>query len=310
MRPLRTLAGISPIPWVTLGGGGLRTAGLDWPRADRSATDPNLDFECESRPWARDRWLVDALIHLLDRPVDLRPDLALLYMGAVDAAGHDEGVEGPAIRRTIHRADRVAEALHEELVGLEGDFHLIVTSDHGLVPRGPEPPVLLDEYLDLSSFRLVTSGAYSALWLRRDEAGNEAGFRRLKNADRPVRVFEEHEIPVEWRYRGGPRTPNYLVVAEPGAVVGTRAGLADHRAIHGYPPSVPDMSGVLLAAGPRIRQGSRIPAASVVDVHALALELLDLPEREGSDGSLVPFASALCRSPCDDEPDRPHPDGE
>lgn len=289
--------------WKTLHRAGLRTASLDWPRADRTPDETQPAVDCTSWPWARERWMVDALARFLDEPADRRPELALLYLPDVDAAAHSHGVEGPALRRAVRSVDGVVQALLDEIDTSNGRAHLVVVSDHGFVARTDTPPVFLDEFLDLSSYRLVTSGAYSALWLRGDapaDAGSD--LERLREADLPVRVIERDSIPTELHYGSSPRAPDFLVLAAEGEIVGTRAGLQDdHRALHGYAPSVADMSGVLLAAGPRIRRGSRIPSASVVDVHALVLELLGVGIDRPSDGTLAPFAPVLCRKACGGE---------
>lgn len=289
--------------WETLRGAGLRTASFDWPASGGWPGEDGPTIDCRSLLGGRNGWIADHLARVLDRRGEERPHLALLYLGAVDAAAHRYGTDEPALalRLGVQRADRLVRALLEQVSNSEGEVHLLVVSDHGLVSGTGTTRVVLDSLLDLTQFRLVTSGAYSALWLRADAPADIADrVIALRDADLPLRVLQRGRIPTAFSYRSSPRAPDFLLLAEVGTVVGTRSGLAqtNHPGVHGYTPSVPSMWGLLFAAGPRIRPGSNIPSASMVDVHVLVLELLGVAAGDGVDGSAAAFTPVLCRRAC------------
>ncbi len=56
------------------------------------------------------------------------------------------------------------------------------------------------------------------------------------------------------------------------------------------------MHGIFVAAGPRIRPGTRIPAFENVHIYPFVAHLLGLEPAEGIDGSLVVLGETLVQS--------------
>lgn len=292
--------------WETVRARGLTSASLGWSHVDANSGVRGPDIQCSGRPWSGERWKIEKALRLFDSSGDSRPNLVLLHLPMVDAAGHQYGPFGPEVRAAIGQADSLLGRLLQGLraSSMISRTHVVVVSDHGIARRDDRSPIELNEYLDFSKWRLITSGAYSALW--RKEAGLQGlppGLKRLRDEALPVRVYDGDQIPRHLRYRGSSRSPDVLIVAEEGAVVGLREDVGHSgRGLHGYEPSVPSMWATLLATGPRIREGSHVPKASVVDVHALVGRLLGLELSHSLDGSVEPFEQALCPVRCSQSP--------
>ena len=82
-----------------------------------------------------------------DDIVQSRPDLAFLYLGCLDEAGHAHGFESPQYTATLERADAALGHLLKELedAGLLEKYTLLVQSDHGGIHRDhatPAPEVM------------------------------------------------------------------------------------------------------------------------------------------------------------------------
>ena len=63
--------------------------------------------------------------------------------------------------------------------------------------------------------------------------------------------------------------------------------------MHGWDPRLPEMHGILLAAGPGIAAGVGLPAIRAVDVYPLIAHLLELKPHPDVAGDLTTLAPAL-----------------
>ena len=67
--------------------------------------------------------------------------------------------------------------------------------------------------------------------------------------------------------------------------------------MHGWDPTLPEMHGILLAAGPGIAAGVALPAVDAVDVYPLVAHLLGLTPNPEIAGSLAAFGAAIELAP-------------
>ena len=73
----------------------------------------------------RTRWIVDVYLHYV--VTELRPDVAILWLGDLDGASHASGVGSPAARSALAAVDA-------EIARIDGaldDVNILVASDHG-----------------------------------------------------------------------------------------------------------------------------------------------------------------------------------
>lgn len=239
---------------------------------------------------------IDQVLEWLSLPARLRPHVVAMYLSNPDDVGHRQGPDSPEAEEMIRTVDALIGRLMDGLDALPtaDRTYLIVVSDHGMAPVDHGRTRWLDEVIDLTGIRVRFGGPYAVLDFDGDEARLDATYRALRDGLPGVRVYRRHEIPERFRYRSHPRSSDLLVLAEPPEVIGSRArGPGWTRGEHGFDPQDPTMRGVFMAAGPRLRPGSRIPAFDNVHVYALVMELLGLPPNPEADARLDPFAEVL-----------------
>ena len=88
--------------------------------------------------------------------------------------------------------------------------------------------------------------------------------------------------------------PAIVGLADEGWTVTTRERLASRYpqrlwgGAHGFDPAVQSMQGLFVAAGPRLRNGVRVPSFENIHVYALMCEILGLtPAPNEGDANLV-----------------------
>jgi predicted AlkP superfamily pyrophosphatase or phosphodiesterase len=220
---------------------------------------------------------VDTVLSWLDLPQ--RPNLVTLYFSDVDGAGHDYGPFTPELAAAVWRVDsslvRLLAGL--EVRGLLDSVHLIVTSDHGLIPTRSDRVIWLDDYLDVEAVDVVDWTPVLGIWPRQLTEGQILS--RLQNAHPHLRVWRRADVPAHFHYSGHPRIPPIVGLTDPGWSVSTRADFQRNPArfnggAHGWDHQLPDMGALFVARGPRVRRGAVIPPFQSLHVYALLAELL------------------------------------
>ena len=242
---------------------------------------------------------VDQVLDWLALPQDARPHLVTLYFSLVDSAGHDLGPGAAEMRSSVETADRMLGRL---LDGIDALPHaarvaLVVVSDHGMAAPDPERLTILPELADLDGVRLAPIGP--AMSLHVGDAARSRALRDELNANLThARAYLREETPPHLHARGNPRFGDVLVLPEGLGFVGfrrmvDRVRLLLVRGMHGWDPHLPEMHGILLAAGPGIAAGATLPAVRAVDVYPLIARLLDLTPHPDVAGDLTALAPAL-----------------
>ena len=285
--------------WVTAETQGLVAAAFFFPgtEADIGGVRPSHWRPYDGRVPNAAR--VEQVLDWLALPEDARPHLVTLYFSLVDSAGHDVGPDGPGMRPSVETADRLLGRLMD---GLETLPHadrigLVVVSDHGMAAPDPERLTVLPDVADLAGVRLMAAGP--ALSLHVGDAARSRGLRAALNAELThARAYLREEIPARLHVRGTSRIGDILVIPEGLGYVAFRRVTDRSRPLlspgmHGWDPSLPEMHGILLAAGPGIAAGVALPAVRAIDVYPLIARLLDLTPHPDVAGDLTALAPAL-----------------
>jgi predicted AlkP superfamily pyrophosphatase or phosphodiesterase len=141
--------------------------------------------------------------------------------------------------------------------------------------RGPDHPAA------------VHNSTQSLLYLDGDPARIDQAYGSLAGRLDRATVYRKGETPDRWHYDEGRRIPDLIVAADPGWMIRLRDWNPwSGGGMHGWDPQQPAMRGIFLAAGPRIRPGTRIPAFENVHIYPFVAHLLGLEPAEGIDGSL------------------------
>ncbi len=232
-------------------------------------------------------------------PAAARPHLITLYFSLVDSAGHNLGPDAAGMRSSIEAADRLLGRLihgvdalpHADRIGL------VVVSDHGMAAPDPERLTVLPDVADLGGVRLMAAGPAMSVHVG-DPARSRALRDKLNAGLMHARAYVREEIPAHLHARGNDRIGDILVMPDGLGLVGfpravERVRLLRRPGMHGWDPLLPEMHGILLAAGPSIAAGAALPAVEAVDVYPLIAHLLGLTPHPDIAGDLTALAPAL-----------------
>ncbi len=291
--------------WVTAEKQGLVAAAFFFPGTEAAIGGVRPS---EWRPYDgsvanRDR--VRTVLDWLARPPDTRPHLSTLYFSLVDSAGHRIGPEAAAMADSVRAADAL---LGELLDGVEALPHgdrvvVIVVSDHGMAAVEPERRQSLPPAAAGDGIRAVPTGP--AVSLHVAEAARRRPLRdAINEAVRDARAYLREEMPAHLHARDSRRLGDVIVVPDVGVMVDVRGGVEGGAArleaaagypagMHGWDPEDPAMHGILVAAGPGIARGARLPAVESVHIYPLVAHLLELTPPNDLDGRLDALAELL-----------------
>jgi predicted AlkP superfamily pyrophosphatase or phosphodiesterase len=280
--------------WNTAERQGVRAASLFWPGDDAAIGGRRPTAWRRYDESVPDDARVAQVLEWLARPPPDRPGLALVYFGLVDAAAHAHGPFSPEALAAASRADALVGALVAGLrrLGLEETAHVLVVSDHGMAETRPERAIALDTLIDPASVDVLETGPILRIAPRRGAGGGDSAAERaetarllaaLRGGHPRLQVYARDGLPERFHYRGSPRIPPIVGVADDGWQVLTRQDVADWRAAgggargeHGYDPALPSMHAVLVGAGPLLQRGRRLAPFESVHVYALLCRLLGI----------------------------------
>lgn len=250
----------------------------------------------EGQAMARDRYVVDAYLKVgLAR---VRPSVAVLWLGSLDATAHAKGIGGPDAIAVLKHLDGEIGRIEDGLAaaGLRDSTDIWVTSDHGFSTHTGAVDVAsllkpLGRLLPDGTPSIVTGGG--AIYVRDGEAGTIAAIVRVLQQTPGIgAIFTraavsgrfDGSVPgtlsfdvARWQHARSAQilySPDWSDAANATGVRGTvRAGGAA-----GHGSSSPwDVHNTLIAAGPSLQRGLVIDTPSAnVDVMPTIAALLPL----------------------------------
>ena len=280
--------------WQTATRQGLKSATMFWPGSDVAIGGR---YPTYWRPFVDALPAADRTTQVIDwlrQPDPDRPSLLTLYFSDLDTAGHDEGPDSAAVATAAATVDaqlaRLVKAVDD--LDLEARVHWVVVSDHGMSALGADRVIVLDDYIDPSALQIVDIGAwltFNPVTLSDDDAYN-----RIANKHPHLRVFRSSDLPARYGLAGHPRLARIVGLADDGWTVTTRERLSKRETgspwggAHGFDPAFTSMHGLLIASGPRLRTGMRVPAVENVHLYALMCDVLGLqPAPHDGDPTIV-----------------------
>lgn len=267
--------------WVTADKQGLKTATMFWPGSEASIHGYRPDhwrlYDGDMPYAAR----VDTILKWLDLPAAQRPAFLSMYFEGVDTAGHYYGPDSPEVNTAIVQVDaalaRLVAGLRQR--GLFDRINLIVVADHGMAQTPPDQRIFLDQLIDASHARVVSTGAVAGII---PAPGHEAELdAALLKPHAHMTCWKKDQIPPRLHYGHNPRVPPLLCSAQVGwLIVSDRTKLLHHGkpvwGEHGFDNAAPQMRALFLAHGPGFRQHMVVPEFPNVDVYPLMTHLLGI----------------------------------
>ncbi len=293
---------------------GVESAALGWvghhsgTRGAQASYTPPGELVFEDFPDDADRTM--QVVEQLEKPPRDRPRLILVYLKGPDGAGHFEGMDAPETKGAVEEADaqlgRVLEAIdaqpdHE-------DIHLVVTTDHGMVPVAQVVNIsrILRRHEIVA--RAVSSGTTSFLYFDGKVEGRsaavEAAFQKLSQYDQ-FDVVRPEAQPPGWHIGTGPRAGDLIVSAHPPLFIEDIAEFpwflrwlayvgpdfldssASLKATHGYPNATPGVEGILYSRGASFAEGREVKSVRAIDIHPTVMRVLGLEPGQPVDGEVA-----------------------
>ena len=297
-REARWWAAGEPV-WITAEKQGVRSACFFWPgsETEHDGVRPGLYRPFDKKLPAVAR--VDGLLDWLDLPAAQRPRLLTLYFDVVDTAGHDHGPDAPETAAAVKEVD---DALGRLLTGLEkhglrGSANLVIVSDHGMSPCGPDRVIFFEDLMDVSQVRIESNGPNGGV---RPKPGGPTAAElvaaiRAKHVPH-LQVYLRENVPARLHYNRGDRIPPVVLMADDHWNIESKAGWPKraptyHLASHGWDPATPNMGALFVASGPAFRRGVEFADVENIHVYNLLCAVLRLrPAPNDGDDTLVRLA--------------------
>jgi len=234
---------------------------------------------------------VERIAQVLDwfrLPESERPGLAIVYFSDVDAMGHAHGPDSAEVRAAVKRVDNAVGEIVRGVRGLRPDVNIVVVSDHGM--SAVDRVIDFTADADLRGCRAANEAPMTMLYC--DDPERVRG--ELLSKPRAYTVERRSELPAHLEFTGSERIGDLIVRPKATSIVyalppgdPNAKPVPPLKGMHGYDPrAVPEMTGILIAAGPAFRTGARVEGARTVDLYPLLGELLGLTLPAGVDGQL------------------------
>ncbi|ALL13006.1 ectonucleotide pyrophosphatase/phosphodiesterase [Caulobacter henricii] len=285
--------------WVSVEQQGMKAAAMFWPgsEAEIAGVRPSRWMTFNQALPSNDR--VDTLLAWLDDPKGPELRFATLYFDVVDTEGHHYGPDSPERRVATVEVDQAVARL---VAGLKARGRLettdiVLVADHGMASVPPSQRWPLDDVVDLSKLKLVSTGAVVGLT---PVPGHEVEVEAALLKPLPhLTCWKKGQIPERYHYGRNPRVPAIVCLSETGWYVTTRKmmekpGKWDLRdgGQHGFDPYDPAMRAMFIARGPSFKPGVKLPDFDNVDVYPLLARVSGIKPEKG-DGSLKVIGQAL-----------------
>lgn len=287
--------------WVSADRQGLKTATMFWPGSEASIHGYRPDhwrpYDGKVSYAAR----VDQILRWLDLPGNQRPSFLSLYFEGVDTAGHHFGPDSPQVNQAISDVNtalaRLISGLRQR--GLYQHINIIVVADHGMAATPLNQRIYLDDMIDTTHARVVSTGAISGIDPDSGHAGeiNDA----LLKPHAHMTCWQKSRIPARFHYGHNPRVPDVVCSAQVGWLIVSHR----HRMLHGKKPmygdhgfdnAAPQMRALFVAHGPGFRDHLVVPEFPNIDVYLLMTHLLGI-RPEPNDGNFDAVKAMLKPNP-------------
>ena len=193
------------------------------------------------------------------------------------------GPDSAQVRRAAADLDRMLGELIDGVrrLNLTDRLSVVVVSDHGMSQLSDQRVIYLDDYIDISAVNVTELSPNLGLEPRSGSV--DAVYAALKGKHPSLAVYKREETPAHLHYRHNQRIPPIIGLADDGWRIATRAMAAvdwatgrTNGGAHGYDPTLKSMHGLFVAAGPRVREGVRVPAFENVHIYNFLCALLGL----------------------------------
>lgn len=182
-----------------------------------------------------DKSLEERFSTVADWLTDEDIDLAVMYFHEPDQAGHNHGAFSEQVKDRVLLIDEHLSDFIDRLnaSNLLSTTNIMITADHGMANKLPEPFIYLEDYLDLGTeVKMVPQqGTLAGIIPRlgyRDQI-----YEKLLDAHPNMTVYLKEDIPERYHYKNNPRVPPIVAIADEGYLI-LRVRLCFTTSIHRF----------------------------------------------------------------------------
>ena len=242
---------------------------------------------------------VDSVMTWLQLPEEKRPHLVMLYFDEPDSDGHKYGPENPDLIPTIKYMDDIWGYILEGINKLDiaDEINLVLVSDHGMTTISQNKIIYLDDHVpDMDALSSYGGGPVLQVHLKEEnETLIDQMDKQLKNVEH-LAAYKRDEVPERYHFVNR-NTGEFVLVADEGWLILTKAEEYKSNGTHGYDPEVKNMHGIFYAMGPRIKSNYKIGTFENIHVYPLICELLRIkPYADAPEGRLEVLQEILVKN--------------
>lgn len=291
MRNDPSYYGGEPI-WITAQKQGIITGNLYWVGSDIpiKETLPTYHKVYADKPRLTFEERVDTAICWLNKPIEERPRLIMLYIEEPDGAGHRFGPTGAGTDAVVYYVDSIVGVLRDKIeqLPIADKINLIVTSDHGMTQIDNDYRfVNATEVLKESWYKRLVGTSPTSVFT---QEGYQDSVLAVINGLTGVKAYKKEEFPANLNYGKNPRLGDVIIVPDCGWHFDVKPKGVEGA--HGFSPEDSDMQVVFRAIGPDFKTGYISDKFHNVDIYPLLAYLLGVvPEQ--TDGQYNRVSSLL-----------------
>ncbi len=221
---------------------------------------------------------VDSVMNWLQLSEEKRPHLVMLYFDEPDSDGHKYGPENPDLIPTLKYMDDILGYILDGIKKLDiaDEINLILVSDHGMTTISQDRIIYLDDIVsDMSALSNYGGGPVMQIHLKeKNDTLIDQIDKQLKNVEH-LSTYKRDEVPERYHFVNR-NTGEFVLVADEGWLILTKAEEYKSNGTHGYDPAVKNMHGIFYAMGPQIKSNYKIGTFENIHVYPLICELLGI----------------------------------
>lgn len=253
---------------------GVKTASFFWPGSDIDKRNPSYfkNYNGKIPYGAR----IDTVMKWLQLPEKQRPHLVTLYFDEPDHSGHNFGPNSPETKKAVIKMDSIMGELSRKLDQLPNgkQINLIIVSDHGMANISNDKKVAVLDYLkpEWLGYKDVINPIMS---LQAKAGFQDSIYNALKKVSH-IKFWKSTEVPKRLHYGTNARVHDFVIEAEKGYSLVSKATTHIKGGTHGYDNNEKDMHAIFYAKGPAFKVDKTFKTFPNVSVYPLIAHILGL----------------------------------
>ncbi|OKY25809.1 hypothetical protein BI291_14460 [Thalassotalea sp. PP2-459] len=273
--------------WTIAEQQGIKTAVYFWPESETKVDNILPSYVKAYQHNTPNEVRLAQLVSWLQLPEPERPQLLISYISTIDDIGHSHGTKAEQTKNAIRKVDKLLEDFVNKVQQSTSlTPNIIIVSDHGMIDVKHGKKLNVDNLLTPPTGTVVVNGQ-TQLYIYND---NQVALTRLRNRltkhknQQYFRTYLATDFPKHWQLSLRTHTtPDMIIEAIPPAIF-VKEGKHTPFATHGYDPiKNEDLNAMMIALGPKFKQGHQIDKLENKHVFHLVASLLSLQNIEHSE---------------------------